>query len=288
MTKNIAKTGASQLPDFMKDHAGEGQEAITREDIKMPRLKLGQSMTPEVKDKMAEEGDLIHNITKQVLCAAGNTLPAIPVCYNKEYIIWYDRKGPNGGGIAARAQRQIMPDGAIRYIWDKPGIEITDKLDGKMPVKYQLKTFTTFNADGGDDNTDTLAAWGSQVPGDRESKPAATCHHNYVFMLPEHDEQMIAVSMSKTSAKKAEEFNTMLKMGKIPTYARIYKLSTFIDQSDDNKFANYQFGGFEPVQDEEQFNELRKMYLMLKEKGVDVDFSDEEGNKANQEDNGKF
>lgn len=265
MSKEVAQT-SSKLPDFMKKYQGEGQSDIASEDIKMPRLKIGQAMSPEVKDKKAEEGDLIHNITGQVICKAGEQLKVIPVAYSKEYILWYDRNGPKKGGIAARAKR-VDEKGVIRYKWDKPNTKIEDKLDNKLPVEYNTKEYI---------DQDGLGDWGSQIPGDAESKPAASTHYNYVFMLPDHGNEMIAFSMSKTAAKKAQELNTMLKMGGAPIYGRVFNLSTFIDQAGEDKFANIHFDPAGLVSDEKMFMDLRSLYHNLKDKQIDVDFSDEE------------
>jgi len=273
MAKAVAKkqtAGAVAVPDFMKNYVGEGQDDISRDDITMPRLKLGQALTPEVQEGLAGEGDLIHNITREAICPAGEKLRIIAIAYTKEYILWYDRDGPQGGGIAARAFREKQPDGTVRYKWDKPNTTFSDKLDGKLPVEYTTSEYI---------DQDGLGEWGSQVPGDADSAPAATAHHNYVLILPDHDNQMVAISLSKSSEGKAKEFNTLQKMGPVPTYARIYELGTFTDVSKKkgDKFANYQFGKWNVVEDEDQFNALRDLHLSLKEKGVNVDFSDEAG-----------
>jgi hypothetical protein len=275
------RSGAVDVPDWMKEYQGEGQQDINRDDILMPRLKLGQSMTPEVKDGLAKEGDFIHSITKEVLCAAGDILPIIPITYAKEYILWYDRKGPHGGGLAARARRTPVVGGIVRYMWDKPNTVFEDKLEGKIQVRYQTARFI---------DEDHLGDWGSQIPGDKESGPAATETHNYVVMLPTFNYDMIALSLSRTANRKAKEFNSMLKMGTVPTYARIYKLASVPDQSGDNKFANYAFSGFELVRDQELFHKLRAMHESLKERGFNVDYSDEESShtSAPAQDDGKF
>ena len=119
MAKAVAKKDSS----WMDQYKGAGKLDIDRDDIAMPRIKLGQQMSPEVKiEKIAEEGDFIHTITKQVICPAGETLSVIAIAYSKEYIIWYDRDGPHGGGIAARAKKVIV--GRLsRYAWDTPNIK---------------------------------------------------------------------------------------------------------------------------------------------------------------------
>lgn len=258
-----------ETPAWMKGYEGAGQDDIGREDITMPRLKLGQAMSPEVKDdKIASEGDFIHNITKEVLAKAGDNLRFIPIAFSKEYILWYDRKGPHGGGIAARA-RKVVVDGQNRYMWDKPNQTFKDKINGQFEVTYKTGRFI---------DEDGLGDWGSKIPGDPNSQPAATEHFNYVIMLPDHDNQLIAMSLARTAAKKAREFNTMLKMGKKqhPTFGRIYKVGSFMDRSDDNTYANYQFSGYDLVQDADLGEELAQLYESLKDKGINVDFSDDD------------
>lgn len=265
--KEVATTGGA-MPSYMAQYAGEGQEEITRDDITMPRLKIGQSKSPEVEDGVAKVGDLIHNITRGVLAEAGKPLRFIPICYSKEYIIWYDRNGPHKGGIANRARR-VIENGQVRYKWDRPGITIEDKLGGKMAVKYNCKKYI---------DEDGLGEWGSQVPGDSDSPPAAAAHHNYVVMLPEHDNELIAISLSKSAEGKARQFNTMLKMGTPPTYARIYSVETYQDQNNNgDRFANVQFSGdYNLVDSEDFFLQLRDLHQNLKEKGINVDYSDDD------------
>ena len=273
--ETLLAKASNEVPDWMKEYRGEGQEDIQPEDMRMPRLKLGQSLTQEVKDKLAEEGDMIHNITKEVICPAGQTIHVIPICYSKEYILWRDIK--NGGGIFARARR-VSDNGNIRFQWDKPGQVFEDKIGGTLKVKYETKKYI---------DEDGLGDWGSQISDDPDSKPAATAHYNYVFMLP--NKEMIAVSLSKTSAKKAEELNTMMKLGEAPTFARIFELSTYIEPGDGTSFANYQFKPAGLVQDQDLFMELRSLHESLKEKGINVDYSDEgEAKSDNEGDEGRF
>lgn len=264
------KEDASGMPSWMEEYKGEGQGAIPLEDIAMPRLKIGQSMSAEVKESRAEEGDLIHNITQEVVCKAGDTIPVIFIAYSKEYILWWDRNGPHQGGIAARAKR-VEDGGRVRYMWDKPDQEFTDKLDNKISVTYKTAKFV---------DEDGLGDWGSQIPGDAESGIAAPAHHNYVLYLPEHDGQLIALSLSRTAERKAKEWNTMREMGRVPVYARIYKLGTFIDSSGDNTYANVQFTGFDLVTDQELFKELRNLHTTMANKPVNVDMSDEASGTA--------
>lgn len=262
--------GDNMIPDFMREIAGPtGQENIDASDVNIPRLKLGQSMTPEVKDKLAEEGDFIHNITRQVIIPAGTTAAIIPICYSKQFILWRDRKD-QGGGILARANRVKTADG-VRYAWDKPNTEFSIKVGGKIAVTWKTARFI---------EDDGLGVWGSEVPNDPTSGVAATAHYNYVIMLPEHGNQMVAISLARTAAKPAKDLNAMMKMGTAPIFGRVFRLGSTRQEKDGTSFFNYQFlpAGF--VQDRALFENLKSLHADLQEKGVNVDFSDEEGSAA--------
>lgn len=263
VTKTEANLPSAAMPEWMQEYRGEGKEDIDKNDVIMPRMKLCQAMTPEVKnDKIAQEGDFLHTITNEVLCKVGEKIQVIPIVYQKEYIIWYDRKGPNKGGIAARAKK-VVENGVTRYKWDRPHEVIEDKIGGSIPVKYELQGYV---------DEDGLNNWGTQIPGDEKSPPAATEHHTYVLMLPEHDNEMVAVSLSKTGNRPAKTFNSVLRNGDYPTYARIYELESFPDHRDDNTFANWKFSRhWNPIQDKELFMSLRELHQSLKEKNIALD-----------------
>jgi hypothetical protein len=71
-------------------------------DMIIPRVKVIQTLSPERKDKIAEEGDIINSLTKQKL----NGMTFIPVFKFNNNIDWRDRR--DGGGI-----RCIARDGKI-------------------------------------------------------------------------------------------------------------------------------------------------------------------------------
>ncbi len=261
-SKEVAKKSAT--PSYLDNYHDEARLDISKDDILMPRLKLAQGMSDEVKDKKCQEGDFIHNITQQVLCKAGESMRVIVIAYSKEFILWYDRKGPSDG-IAARARKVNTPEGT-RYAWNVPGAVIEDKIGGVAPVKYTLGKYI---------EDDGLGEWGSQIPDDENSPPAATAHSNYIVCLPDLGKQLIAISLSRSADKVARQFNTLLKMGDVPECARIYTMSSFEDQHDDNRFANWQFSAdWEPVPTEEEFLVLRDLAKSLADKSVTVDFRD--------------
>jgi hypothetical protein len=254
------------VPGFLGEYTGPlGTENIDSSDVNIPRLKLGQSMTPEVKDRVVNDGDLFHSITKQVLIPVGKAGLVIPVAYVKEYVLWRDRQ--DGGGIFARARRTQVRD-EIRYAWDKPNSTFEHKIKGAIKVTWRTKTFI---------EEDGLDKFGSAIPGDRDSSPAATAHFNYIICLPDHDYEMVAISLNRSSAKKAKDWNAMLKMGHVPMFARQFNLSAVSDQNDaGDKFYNYSITPAGFVQSQEIFNQLRTLHEELGQSTLTVDWSDEE------------
>jgi hypothetical protein len=269
----LPATVGNAMPDWAKEYQGPlGTENIDTQDVNIPRLKLGQSMTPEVKDKLVNDGDMFHSITKEVIIALGTTGIIIPVAYQKEFILWRDRA--DGGGILARAKRVVLQDGSVRYAWDKPNQSFQTKIKGAVKVEWKTKQFI---------DEDGLDQFGSMIPGDLESPPAATAHFNYILHLPARGD-MVAISFNRSSAKKAKDFNAMLKMGSAPMFMRCFNIGALQDQNDaGDKFYNYSITPAGFVQDKQLFTNLQRMYMELRERGVNVDFSDEEGGGARQQ-----
>lgn len=221
------------LPDFLKGYKGPlGTENIDSGDVTIPRLKIGQAMSQEVKDEAVKEGALFLNVTGETVWEPGNDpLPALIVARNKEFILWRPRED-NGGGILARA-KPVRENGVTRYRWDKPNQSFEVKVGGKVKVTWKTKEYI---------DQDGLDQWGSEIPGDKESGIAATAHHNYVVLLPTHNNVVAAVSMSRAGVKKAKDLNAALKMGDVryPLPTRKFALSTIDEKSDQGDYKNWQ------------------------------------------------
>ena len=95
--KQLQSVGASGLPaERLKSK--RGIHDMDQEDRVIPRLKIMQALSPEIKDKLGEEGDLLNSLTKENY---GKTIAIVPVFWGKSRILWRDRK--EGGGIICRA-----------------------------------------------------------------------------------------------------------------------------------------------------------------------------------------
>lgn len=79
-----------------------GVDKIDPEDRMVPRVKLIQVGSPEIKDKIAEDGDLVNSLTKENY---GKSLRFIPILYTKTRILFMPRK--DGGGIECSARNGV-------------------------------------------------------------------------------------------------------------------------------------------------------------------------------------
>ena len=82
----------------MQQEAPMGFEEDDERDLIIPRVKVIQTLSPERKEKMAEEGDIINSLTLDRL----NGKVFIPVFKFPNNIDWLPRS--DGGGIACQAR----------------------------------------------------------------------------------------------------------------------------------------------------------------------------------------
>lgn len=95
MTKDLVNAEEQVNLPATQSEAPMGYEDEDEGDVLVPRVKIIQSLSPERKEKIAEEGDIINSLTKEKL--TGKVF--IPVFMFKNIILWKDRA--DGGGIEA-------------------------------------------------------------------------------------------------------------------------------------------------------------------------------------------
>ena len=96
MTTEIMKKDPNEL--VMQADMPMGFEDEDTGDVIIPRVKVVQTLSPERKDKVAEEGDIINSLTKEKL----NGKTFIPVFKFNNNVWWKDRS--EGGGIKCMAR----------------------------------------------------------------------------------------------------------------------------------------------------------------------------------------
>jgi len=113
---------------FLNEHAGEGFENITQDDLKMPFLNILQKGSPQV-DKNdasfiqgAEPGMFFNNVTKKLY---GTTIELVPVKYEK---LWMEWKPDRGGLVGPHLPGTIQVDKDNFSNWKYNGNNITETL----------------------------------------------------------------------------------------------------------------------------------------------------------------
>lgn len=233
-TTAVAVQETGGLPAYLQGFKGPTGQDFSREDIQIPQIKIGQGTSDEVKEGLLDEGDLFLNVDGTVLAKAGTPLRMVIVGKDTEYLLWRDRKDQTGDRVMARAKRVKLsgPMGDyVKHKWDKPNQTFETKLNGQLKVQWTTGEYV---------EDDGLGEWGSEIPGDTESKIAAQKHFNYVVYLPDQD-MVASLSLSRTATKPAKSLNTLLMMGGAPIFARVIEATSYTDQRNGDKFANWKF-----------------------------------------------
>lgn len=271
MATEITKQGDAALPAFLQDFKGHNiADDIDNDDVTIPRVKLAQATSEEFKNGDVKIGSLFLNVTGEVLCEPGEKLRFIPVAYGKEYILWHPKRGE---GILARARR-TKHAGETRYEWDKQGEAFEVTIPKGPKVTWETKRFVDENG---------MNRWGSQVPGDSSSGIAATEYQNYIVVLPDHGNMVVALSLYRTQIKKAKDLNAMFKMNTLPVCGRYFSVETVKETKGDDDFYNYKFSPAGHLEDPNLFQYTLGLQDSFERSGYTVDQSDEDRGDSNEE-----
>ena len=117
MAKEVAKTAtaskavAEVAPDYIKQGGNRGSEEVTRDDLVIPRLEVAQALSPCLKESNPEyipgikAGHIYNSVTRE------NYGPAVTVCpvtFQKQWLVWRDRKKGGGFRGAYNTQEEAM------------------------------------------------------------------------------------------------------------------------------------------------------------------------------------
>lgn len=275
-TKEVAKveSGVSQqLPEFIKGAAGAGTEALSSNAVSPPRLKLIQALSPELEEhKDLKPGSFFNNVLSKDY---GSKVKIIPCFLTEAYFLFAPRVPGSAGGLLARANDGVHwnpPNGVYEVIIDKKGTKTT------------WKTATTVLKSG-------LAAWGTSDPSDPKSPPAATFAINCVVLLRDHMEDgPMVLSFMRSAIKVATKFAGSLKMSRVPAYGRVFDLSGLKVDGPSGPYYEPRLSALGFIDDINIFNESKEIYMMARERGVEVDIETvptENGNGSTKEDDDK-
>ena len=215
-----------QVRDHIPAHLAQYQKAkignVDSTDQIIPRIKLLQALSPELQEfNHAKPGVFWHTIASQVL---GDKLIAIPIVIRKSYILWAPRNDDRG--ILARAMDGIH--------WDIPGAEFSVKPKGSS-------TAVTYNTRGSVAESG-LAEFGSSIPGDPQSLPAASLTYNMLWYLPEFPHLSPSVIINtRSGVKPMQQLLSKIESKPVPHFVQQYEIGIVTQRGAEGSYFNYTY-----------------------------------------------
>lgn len=126
-TKSAGALALDTRPDFLKAGGHRGSEDVTARDIILPRLEVIQAISPQLKRNEAayiegaEQGRIFNTVSKELY---PEEVIFVPVVFQREYIIWKDRKA--GGGFKGSFQTEAEANDEMEQLEDGDSCEVVE------------------------------------------------------------------------------------------------------------------------------------------------------------------
>jgi hypothetical protein len=98
--KSTALATQEEVPDYIKQGGGRGNEHVSTEDVVIPRIEQVQALSPclDKNDSAyiedAEVGGFFNSVSREFY---GERVSVVPVFFQKQFLVWKDRQ--KGGGF---------------------------------------------------------------------------------------------------------------------------------------------------------------------------------------------
>lgn len=241
MANELEKPRGPQIPDHLRQFAKVKIGNVDVTDQVIPRVKLLQALSPELDTfDNAKAGTFWHSIADEPM---GDTLLAIPIIIRKSYLLWAPRNDDRK--ILARAMDGIH--------WDQPGAEFTIKPKGSPnPVTYRLAETV---AESG------LDQFGSSIPGDPKSVPAASLTYNMLWYFVDFPWLSPGVIINtRSSVKPMQTLISKIDSKPVALYAQVYEIGVVQQKGAEGPFYNFTYTGSGFVEDTNLALKIEKMY----------------------------
>lgn len=234
------------LPAHLAQYQKQVIGNIDRTDLVVPRIKLIQGTSPELDEfpETCRKGNFWHTTLDQLL---GPKLLGIPIVTRKSYVLWAPRNDDRG--ILARANDGIH--------WDQPGAEFSMIPKGTdRTVTYKLAKTV---AESG------LDKFGSSIPGNPNSVPAASLTYNTLWFFPELEEVGPAIIINtRSSIRPMQNLLSKIDAKPVPHFVQLYEIGIQTVVGADGPYYNYVYTGA-GYADEETCKITSAMYDRFKE-----------------------
>lgn len=242
----VAPNKESALPAHLQGGKTTKVGNIDSTDLIIPRVKLLQAISPEVEAELegAKAGVFWHTIAGQSM---GNKLRAVPIILRKSYVLWAPRGDDRG--ILARANDGLN--------WDNAGMEFTIK-PKNSPHNVTYKLGDTVHEKTGDGPA--LSEFGSSIPGDPKSPPAAALTYQFLWFFPEFQELSPAIIINtRSSVKPAQNLISKIDLRPVDHFGQVYQIGVIKENGAEGPFFNYSYTS-DGYASEDEYNMAKMMY----------------------------
>jgi len=220
---DVAKTN-DQLPAHLAQYNKGRIGNIDSSDRVIPRVKLMQAISPElVEFPEAKAGQFWHTIGQQNL---GPVIRGVPIVIAKSYVLWAPRNDDRG--ILARARDGIH--------WEPADAEFTVKPKGAPnPITYRTaKTVAESKLD----------QFGTSIPGDANSPPAASLTYNMMWYFPDYPELSPSIIINTRSAvKPMQKLLSRIDSKSVAHYVQAYDIGVVQQKGPEGPYFNFTYTG---------------------------------------------
>jgi hypothetical protein len=231
----------SAVPDHLRGFKKAPIGNVDATDRIIPRVKLIQAISPELVDfpDVAKAGQFWHPIAQQNL---GPTIKAIPIIVRKSYVLWAPRGDDRG--ILARAMDGIH--------WEPPNAEFTVRPKGS-PNNITYRTAKTVAES-------KLDQFGTSIPGDPNSPPAASLTYNMMWFMIDFPELSPSVIINtRSSIKPMQQLLSRIDSKPVPHYVQVYTIGSVQQRGAEGPYFNFSYTGA-GFADKQQADHCQELY----------------------------
>lgn len=243
------KKDINALPAFAQGGPKQAKIGnIDKSDLIMPRVKLLAATSPEVTTfDDAKAGKFWHTIMSKNL---GDKLVGVPIVVRKSIVLW-DPNRSNSNPLA-RSNDCIH--------WDNPNMTFKDLKHPKSPHPVTYAT-------GADVASSGLMEFGTSIPGDSNSAPAASLTYNVMWVFPDMEELSPAIMIyTRSGVKPTKGLLSKIEARPMEHYGQLFEIGTILETKDGQPYYNVTFTAAGYVQDEAQYKRYEELYKTFADK----------------------
>lgn len=229
----------------------KGLENFDRQDLIIPRVIIGQGLSSAVADGFAKMGDIINNLTNEVIGEAKEqtaSIEVIPVYFTKSRVCYAPRDEEDIQAILRRigesgeaAEKQFRDRGVM--ICSSPDARHGNGDFGPGSKWNPSGRCIEMDASGIIINQCPMATW-IRNGGGRDEPPYCVFFRNVFVLIRGYDVgHPLAVSFGRTSEKAGKQFvnliHAMCRGGSLPIWSHAYTLKTKFREEGGNKWYEW-------------------------------------------------